>query len=309
MRILLLFLSVLLFSQIQVFADEAKDQEKVIKVLQKTGDIKNLQDVFKKNSSSPDLLNAEVARYLAVKKDHEFRNAYWFMNYPYEDENKETRALATLNFAYTKCMQSAAGNAFDCKNPAKKSGLKDLKTKYKWYTNDDVFKIIEIPKVDGKNGTFTTADGKTYSAKTGKIISYASTTSQQKINQRIDELKVQDSEKKPLTEKLVQKEKASDSADDSELKCEWANVFPRKILHGPGCKSGGEKICTGYMACSWKNRKVNRLATCSERYCTDSTATECANQPGYGSKSAEGVNDQYQSDSQSTESNKVKSNQ
>lgn len=63
------------------------------------------------------------------------------------------------------------------------------------------------------------------------------------------------------------------------------------------------------MSCSWKNRKVNRLATCSERYCTDSTATECANQPGYGSKSAEGVNDQYQSDSQNTESSKVKSNQ
>ena len=96
---------------------------------------------------------------------------------------------------------------------------------------------------------------------------------------------------------------------DSDLKCEWAELFPRKILHGPGCKAGGSKICTGYVTCSWKGRKVNRLATCSERLCTDSTATECTNQPGYGSKNAAGVSDQYQSDSDKTDASNVKSNQ
>ena len=48
MHIVLLLLSALIFGQAPAFADEAKDQEKVISELQKTGDIKSLQDSFKK---------------------------------------------------------------------------------------------------------------------------------------------------------------------------------------------------------------------------------------------------------------------
>ncbi len=239
-------------------------------------------------------------RYVAVKNAYEHADQKWYRAYP-QDTDTITSIQYTANFNYfhTKCKIGVA------------AACKDLESDKKIYQNSYDFnnlQIIDIPKVDGKNQTFTTADGEIYSAKTGKIIGYASVSDQQKINQRIDVLKVQASEKKPSTEKLSQKEKISEK-DDSDFKCEWANVFPRKILHGPGCKAGGSKICTGYVSCSSKNRKVNRLATCSERYCTDSTATECANQAGYGSKSAEGVKDQYQSDSQSTDQSKTKVSQ
>ena len=269
-----------------------------LKKLEANGVVEELNNGFTKYTEDKNFERYAV-KYLAVKGAYDRADQKWYRPYPQDDVSMNSIKKQTeFDYQYTKCKM---GDANACES------LEGSKKSYTTYDFSDL-KVIDIPKVDGKNQTFTTADGEIYSAKTGKIIGYANVNSQEKVKQRLNELKVQTSEKKPAVEKISQKEKASDK-DDSDFKCEWADVFPRKILHGPGCKTGGSKICTGYVSCSWKNRKVNRLATCSERYCADSTATECANQPGYGSKSAEGVNDQYQSDSQNTESSKVKSNQ
>lgn len=267
MRIVLLLVCILIFGQISAFADEAT----IIQKLTSDGSLEQLRNTFKKYPAQYNLERASV-RYLAVKNAYDNALKKWYVGYPVNDDTRgKIRDRAEFNYFYTKCK---AGNADACKDleNAKITNAKsfDFKT----------LEVIEIPKVDFKNSTFTTADGETYSAKTGEVIA---STKPNKLKS-LDEV-------------------------DSDLKCEWAELFPRKILHGPGCKAGGSKICTGYVTCSSKNRKVNRLATCSERLCTDSTATECANQPGYGSKNAAGVSDQYQSDSDDTDASNVKSNQ
>lgn len=268
MRIVLLFLSVLIFSQTQVFADEAK----VLKQLQVDETTKDLKKTFKEYPDVRANLENAAVRYLAIKSGYEDADKKGYNAYPNgEDDKYKVIKQANFNYYYTKCKM---GDSDYCKN------LEQVKKIYGGTFDFNKLQTIEIPKVDGKKGTFTTLNGDSYNVGTEGIS------------------QISKSRKISNTNTL-----------DTELKCEWADVFPRKILHGPGCKAGGSKICTGYVSCSLGERKINRLATCSERYCTDSTATECANQPGYGSKSAEGVKDQYQSDSRSTESSKVKSNQ
>ncbi len=291
MRLVLLVLSALVFGQIQAFADEAK----VLRKLKDVGSLEDLSSTFKDSRPQNNFENAAV-RYLVMKEAFDFADEKWYRPYPQDGVGRRYfNNKANYNYFYTKCK---LGDALGC------SSLEKAKNRNSTF-NFDTLEMIDIPKIDAKNGTFTTVDGKTYSAATGKVIAIANPTSTQKTNQKINEVK-KDAGNDLVAQ--VRKIEASEK-DDSDFKCEWADLFPRKILHGPGCKAGGSKICTGYVTCSSKNRKVNRLATCSERLCTDSTATECANQLGYGSKNAAGVTDQYRSDSENTDSTEVKSNQ
>lgn len=80
--------------------------------------------------------------------------------------------------------------------------------------------------------------------------------------------------------------KVEPTEKNPEYECEWdKSLPPRKLLYAPGC-SGKEKLCTGYVKCNKNGWKINRLATCGDEFCTDSTATECAKQKTYGSKTS-----------------------
>lgn len=90
----------------------------------------------------------------------------------------------------------------------------------------------------------------------------------------------------PARSAATTEDTAALTASESEYSCEWdKSLPPRKLLHAPGC-SGKAKLCTGYVKCNKNGWKINRLATCGDEFCTDATATECAKQKNYGSKTS-----------------------
>lgn len=63
--------------------------------------------------------------------------------------------------------------------------------------------------------------------------------------------------------------------------CVWDMQIPPRIISGPGCLTGGSRLCRGKVICGGEVR----IAICSEYFCKENTATECRNQQGYSKKS------------------------
>lgn len=133
----------------------------------------------------------------------------------------------------------------------------------KEYGADYKPKNPNYPQVDFEKYTYT-LNGKTYDLANSKYISGTPQAST------------------PAAKTTVSAPTAVSAAP--EYSCEWDNSLPpRKLLYAPGC-SGSDKVCSGFVKCTKNGYKINRLATCSSEYCSDSSATECAKQKGYGSK-------------------------
>lgn len=66
--------------------------------------------------------------------------------------------------------------------------------------------------------------------------------------------------------------------------CVWDTNNPRSVIYGPGCNADGSCLCRGHVICNRGGFQKRRLATCSEKLCTDDTASECSAELGFGSQ-------------------------
>jgi hypothetical protein len=66
--------------------------------------------------------------------------------------------------------------------------------------------------------------------------------------------------------------------------CVWDTKNPRTLVYGPGCNADGSCLCRGHVICKRNGHQKRRLATCSEKYCTDETPRECSAELGFGSQ-------------------------
>lgn len=66
--------------------------------------------------------------------------------------------------------------------------------------------------------------------------------------------------------------------------CVWDSNNPRTLVYGPGCHTDGSCLCRGHVICKRNGHQKRRLATCSQKYCTDETPSECSAELGYGSQ-------------------------
>jgi hypothetical protein len=66
--------------------------------------------------------------------------------------------------------------------------------------------------------------------------------------------------------------------------CVWDTKNPRTLVYGPGCSADGSCLCRGHVICKRNGHQKRRLATCSEKYCTDETPSECSAELGFGSQ-------------------------
>lgn len=211
----------------------------------------------------------KIDLYLKMKKnyplqDHSLslrrtqRDILIFNNILTDGNGAATESTARLNAEvtidyYTAECELAKTNKMICKAAAET--LADYKKKY---NADYKPKKPSYPEVDFEKYTYT-LNGKTYDLKTLK---YVAAQPQEPV----------------VSATSVKEPKVY------EYTCEWDTALPpRKLLFAPGC-SGSGKVCSGFVKCLKHGFKVNRLATCGSEYCTDTTATECARQRGYGSK-------------------------
>jgi len=67
-------------------------------------------------------------------------------------------------------------------------------------------------------------------------------------------------------------------------RCVWDKNNPRSVVYGPGCNADGSCLCRGHVICERNGLQKRRLATCSEKYCTDETPSECSAELGFGSQ-------------------------
>jgi hypothetical protein len=244
-----------------------------VSVFGQEGSLENLRKDFKQYPNTKSILEISAVRYLAVQASYDYASKKWYRFNPDENERNALSLEAETNYHYTKCKTVK----IECEG---------LETRLKIYPYlKKNLKIIEIPKVNGAEGTFTLADGRVYSAKTGQLtkqIAKKEVKSQPEIN------------KVPAFVDKVSVNTERDSDDESDLKCNWSSSFPRKIIKGPGCRSEGDKICIGYVTCTAGKYKIDRLATCSESLCGNETAAACAKQQGYGSKDAVASSSSYE---------------
>lgn len=103
-------------------------------------------------------------------------------------------------------------------------------------------------------------------------------------------------EKKPATEKTPAVKKKAvitiGSLSEPEFlpdpspfaRCVWDKNNPRAVVYGPGCNADGSCLCRGHVICERNGQQKRRLATCSEKYCTDETPSECSAELGFGSQ-------------------------
>lgn len=70
------------------------------------------------------------------------------------------------------------------------------------------------------------------------------------------------------------------AATKSSSDCVWDLTRPPRLITAPGCSTAGKRICKGQVVCGNKSR----VAVCSENFCKENTATECAKQLRYSSK-------------------------
>lgn len=75
-----------------------------------------------------------------------------------------------------------------------------------------------------------------------------------------------------------------DEPSPSFTSCVWDNANPRSVVYGPGCNADGSCLCRGHVICKRNGQQKRRLATCSEKYCTDETPSECSAELGFGSQ-------------------------
>lgn len=163
-----------------------------------------------------------------------------------------------------------------------------LATYKKEYNTTYTPKAPNYPQVDLDKQTYT-LNGKTYDLKNNKYVTTApkASTSPAKVAASAPTtVSATTTVSKTATASETAKETkaATDKEKDESYNCEWdTSLPPRKLLYAPGC-SGSGKVCSGFVKCTKNGFKINRLATCGSDFCSDATATECAKQRGYGSK-------------------------
>lgn len=136
-------------------------------------------------------------------------------------------------------------------------------------------KTPNYPEIDLEKYTYT-IDGKTYDLKNKKYVSAAPKASTPTAKTTVSAV--------TTVSATAAASGSKETKTMPEYSCEWDNSLPpRKLLYAPGC-SGSGKVCSGFVKCTKNGYKINRLATCGSEYCSDSSATECAKQKGYGSK-------------------------
>lgn len=137
-------------------------------------------------------------------------------------------------------------------------------------------KTPNYPEINLEKYTYT-LDGKTYDLKNKKYVSAAPQASTPTAKTTV-------SGATTVSATTTASGTAKETKTADGYSCEWDNSLrPRKLLYAPGC-SGSGKVCSGFVKCTKNGYKINRLATCGSEYCSDSSATECAKQKSYGSK-------------------------
>lgn len=229
------------------------------------------QEFLRKQASST---ISKIDLYLKMKKnypkqDHSLslrrtqRDILMFNNILIEGKGTATDATIRLNAEatidyYTAECEHQKTNKMICK--AATETLADYKKKY---NADYKPKKPNYPEIDFEKYSYT-LNGKTYDLKNLKYVSALPQA--------------------PVISVVSATTTVSSAAVVSGYKCEWDTALPpRKLLFAPGC-SGSGKVCSGFVKCIKNGYKINRLATCGSEFCTDATATECARQRGYGSK-------------------------
>lgn len=85
--------------------------------------------------------------------------------------------------------------------------------------------------------------------------------------------------KEPSTNRQVAAQNKQ-TATESTSGCVWDLTRPPRIITAPGCSTAGKRLCKGQVICGNKSR----VAVCSENFCKENTASECAKQLRYSSK-------------------------
>lgn len=252
-------------------ANEAAEKKAELdKLLEDSGALSKLKKAFADNKNNKEALEIAALQYLDIKAR--------YAAVVYEDAKKPIsiqRLYDTAEISYRDHYCQGIGKF---ESPERKTCNDNVDTLIKatggLVTRGNLYKDIQIPKVDSKNGTYT-INGVTYSVNP-KENSQPATNTPPKDKKEF----------KAAESKTTQTAKS----EDSTYECDWSDSFPRKILHGPGCKSEGTRICAGYVSCKSNGRQIDRLATCSDTLCGEGQATQCALQKGYGSMTANPVN-------------------
>ena len=233
---------------------------------------------------------ASIDRYIKLKKDFPKRDSSQTLRKTQRDVlifNNSLVAKTTEAFDRLKLEASIDYYQDECERsnriPTLCKAAETQIAKYKKdYNTDYKPKKPTYPEIDLTKHTYSLA-GKTYDLKNLK---YITPTSAPAV---ITEPKpaVSSPQRTAATETATVSATAkAQTSVDEEYSCEWdKSLPPRKLLYAPGC-NGKEKLCTGYVKCNKNGWKINRLATCGDEFCTDSTATECAKQKNYGSKTS-----------------------
>lgn len=97
--------------------------------------------------------------------------------------------------------------------------------------------------------------------------------------------------KKPVVEKKKPVITVGSSSESEFLtdpspfaSCVWDSNNPRTLVYGPGCNADGSCLCRGHVICKRNGHQKRRLATCSQKYCTNETPSECSAELGFGSQ-------------------------
>lgn len=236
---------------ISAFADQAYMNDR------STWAVKSIAHYLKMKKDFP---NQDPARSLrAAQRDMlQFNNSLIVGNGSSTDASIRANAEVDIDYYADECARDKT-KATLCK--AAETQLAKYKAQY---GADYTPKKPAYPEIDTEKYTYT-INGKTYDVKN---------------------LKYSEAPTRVVSSATVSATAKPATAKDPEYACEWdASLPPRKLLYAPGC-SGNSKICSGYVKCNKNGWKINRLATCGAENCNDSTATECAKQKTYGSKTA-----------------------
>ncbi|WP_409478471.1 hypothetical protein [Pseudobdellovibrio sp. HCB154] len=95
----------------------------------------------------------------------------------------------------------------------------------------------------------------------------------------IDPASLAKGSKEPSTTRQVATQNKQ-TPTESTSGCVWDLTRPPRLITAPGCSTAGKRICKGQVICGNKSR----VAVCSENFCKENTATECAKQLRYSSK-------------------------
>ncbi len=199
---------------------------------------------------------------------------------------------AFLNASYSYCLVNKDCEDWERIIKVRKKYKDDYPyDKYLNYNYEKPEQIELVRSVDVKNKILTTDQGNEWSYASGSRAEQIKTQDQVATQATVTtpETAPKSDSMPGATQELEKPTAKPASSTSGTLTCEWSDIFPRKILRGPGCSGKGTKICIGYVNCTEGGASFNRLATCTEKLCGDGQAAACSKQLGFGSYSPAGV--------------------